>query len=409
MATATAKKDDGLVHGVLRAKIKESAVDAALEKLDIHPAKATKIEGKVELLVEHFKTVSDDLVADCDKCRGASDPDAVPFCPFCGDGDDGAAAVGDPPEEGGGEDVGVPEEDGDAEEPGDGEDPPAPAAVVPESPASKDQKLVKKERAKKAPKAEKAEKPTVPPPESAPVKKDALAKKGDAAVALSDADAQRILDADVAEVRSLDRELNTYNWRLAQKLIEIGNSEHWKYRKTAEGKVAYRTFEEFANAELDITREYAQTLMRVGLRFKEKEVVELGVTKLRAVLNAPVQKQEEAFKRLKEGASRREVEKFTVKKAKEKKQSAGAAERAPKGGTSQITVATMLGKQTVALFKKPDGKRGSEDVPAKRLADAPWGMIDLANDVRMWFTVLANKKGELVLKLETKRAVPDEK
>ena len=66
---------------------------------------------------------------------------------------------------------------------------------------------------------------------------------------------------------------------------------------------------------------------------------------------------------------------------------------------AKITVASILGKQTVKLFKA-----GKPDVRATKLADQPTGTMTLENGVEMKFVIAASPSGELVIRCETKRA-----
>ena len=405
-------------------KFNAVAVDAALERYDIIPADKLggaplDLAGKVKALQAHFaeEFQADDLV-DCGTCGLSSDP-ALEACPFCGVGDDepGPAAHGVEAEEADPQDepASEPDPDPNPDPIEDGEevpeveatDPPtvddtkmAPAlAAVVET--LEGQTLVRKPR-KKAEKAVKESK-------KEPAKKDALAVTK--AAPMQSADVAK-LDKAVEEVKRLDQQMNGYNWQLFCKLKEISESQIWKLR-VSEGKVAYRTFEEFANTELDISREYAQLCVRIAGRFSEKEVLKFGPTKLRSVLNAGSDsKQAEALKMLEEGASRRDVERKmkTTTKARDLVSRGTRAKpsktKAPKGGTTSITVAAIEGKQKIKLWKKPDASK--DKIRAKKLSDAPWGEIVLANDVRMWVTVMADNKGELVLLVDTRRESPVE-
>lgn len=421
MKAATAEATSDRVCGVLRSKIDPAAVDRALERVDIHPSSTTKLEGKVELLYEHYQALPNaaDVIGPCDVCGGESDPNDGDECPYCGtkegasDPAQASAEVGDPPESG---------ELSEDDEPAPGNDDedvtmeeaveaavtePAPAA--PPSPASPDQKLVPRPRgAKKA--AKKAEKPAKG--STAMVK--AEAGKGAAVlrdpkpdnVIENEAEGLKQLDAKVAEIRSIDREKT---WALISKLGEIFQSQLWKLRHDGEGKPKYRVFEDFCLEELDFTRQYVQQMIQIGSRFSEKELIEHGVTKLRAVLAAPPAKQAEAFDRLKHGASRREIEKQFQRARpvgpKSKKPTSSKKTTSAKSGS--MTVALVEMTKTVKLFKKPATK-DADPVRAKRLADLPHGYLDLENDVRMWVTVGADRNGELVAKINFGRQSPTE-
>ena len=79
-----------------------------------------------------------------------------------------------------------------------------------------------------------------------------------------------------------------------------------------------------------------------------------------------------------------------------------AAKEKPEKHDGKLTVASILGKETIKLFKKP-ASRSDEPVPAKRLADQPYGSFDLGNDTRCYLYVTTNAAGELVIKRDIRR------
>ena len=392
MSKAAAAKD--AVCGIERSKLDPKAIDEALKKLDIIPAPGTTLEKKVEILAEEFRTNTPQtsMSDPCSNCGAESDLDRLDVCPYCGEGGIAGETREPEPSDESGE---VENEDDDEEPAADNGDGPGEPVAAPESPADPEQKLVPARRAKKS-KAPK-EKPST-----------ALAKAPTTAMTAAPAKMLEELDRQVDEIKKLDKEQHRYTWMLALKLHELAKKMTWKARLTDDGKVKYRTFEEFADAELDITREFAQLYARIIDRgFTEKQVVELGPTKLRSVLWLPPAVQQKALTDFEGGASRREVDKKyrphrpkapPPTKAKKSKKSA-PTERSD----GKLTIALASKKYTLPAFKKPEG-RNKEQVPAKKLADAPWALLELENDVRVWVTMAAHPKtGQLHFVLDVRR------
>lgn len=395
MSTATAV--ESRVFGIEVARLSEAAVSDALAHYDIHPSKDVRFEGRVELLVEHFREhVSDADEAVCHTCGGTSDVNYPAGCPFCGENDEQPSTIEPELAE---EDAGggpEPEPEPPAEE--DATDITPAALEAPKAPAE-EPKQVRQTRRK--PKAVTAEQVEIAKAKAAPETRAIEKKAPGGAMTVA------VLDAQVKAIKQIDTRMRGATWEMACGLKEIAEQQSWKLRKDEAGKVAYSTFEEFANQELDITREYANLYMRVAARCTQAEVVAYGITKIREALNAPPRKQEEAFRMLQEGKTRREIARAMKPESRDediKKRRRPAGEKAP-AKSSGMTVAVVEGAKTVKLYCKA-AKKGEDRARAKRLADEPYGWLDLENDVRLWFTIGTNAAGELQLRVETKRQPP---
>ena len=407
----------GKVCGIESTKLSEAAVDAALGKLEIVPAKGMKLAGRVELLGEHFKTLPVARLADCDVCGAPSDI-ALDCCPFCGEGGTNAAAeVGDPPDAD--ESAGAEPPAEYAEEEPSAAAPPAPAPVEMTHPTTA-QPLVDKRAAKAARDAEKATGKAAAKEAKAaaklvktPPKQDEVGAAVTQIVPKESAALAGVqqLDADVAEVIRLNRGVCAGSWLLAQKVSEISESQRWKLRLDEQGKVKYRTFEDFARVELQMAPNYARDMQKIYVRFTQDVFEKIGPSKLRLVLQAPADQQEEVLEKIKDSVTPKRALAAEVQERRAKaglKTSRGEKTKAPEKKPAaeqekgKLTVAAIIGRQTVKLFKKPE-KKGEETSRAKRLADRPYGHIDLGNDTRCWIEVTADAAGELVLKLDIRR------
>lgn len=350
------------VHGINADKLDRKAIDRAIThyKLD---GKGQDVAGKVLLLQQHVRELAAADLVHCDACQQTSDS-KLAECPFCGDEDEGTPTgqVAAEPEEA---DAAPEEVDAEEEETGEDEDPgeDMPHDEVKEAPA-------------------RIESPVI----------DATA-----------------LDAQVAEIRKLQQGTAAGAYLMAQRLTVIAKDDLWKQRRLEDGTVAYKNFDAFTKTELGFTRRYAQELLKLAVLFTEAQFLEHGPTKLRLVLTEGAKgREEEVLERLKAGQGRSRIEKEVLGRGKNKKpdqrkkeNKQAAAERA-----NYITVAAIEGKHTVKLYRGP-ASAGQDLVPAKRLADAPWGWFEMANDTRMYFHIAANPSGELKVMVDVRRVDPD--
>ncbi len=210
------------------------------------------------------------------------------------------------------------------------------------------------------------------------------------------------LDRHVAEVKNLQDRTAADGWALAKLIAEGAEGDLFKRRKGADGTVAYKSYEQFASAELGMSRKYVHALIQIAKEFPDpsEEVKRLGTTKLRLLVTAPPEKKEEVLERIKRGekVGRRQLQAETGRKPDDKSKKVDRSK--------QITVASIEGKQTVKLYCKPT-TRGEFDIkqarPAKKIDDVPWGWLDLANDVRLSFTLMKNAAGEFLIKTQIQR------
>jgi hypothetical protein len=350
-----------LVHGIEARALDRESIDDAIEKLNLKVAKKSTVTERVAALKEAFGLMTaDDLSGPCTKCGQVSSV-ALDVCPFCGTGEEDAEPVLAEPE------------------------------TTPDAPAPEPEPV--KTESEPPPKTGKRPKP--PKAELAVVEAQAEVVRGGTT---------EDLDARVGEIRRMNREAVASVHHLAVKLVELDKSELWKLR-IANGKVAYTKFEEFIRSELDMTREYGLLLMRCAENFSEKDFAEIGVTKLRVVLQFPKEEQKKMLGKARDGAGRRELEREQKRKVKQLK-GKDKSQRGKVAPTNAITVAQVEGKHTIKLHARP-AHRGEDPRPARQLGDQPFGVWDLANDVRVYISILKNTAGELVAKIEVKRITPE--
>ncbi len=241
---------------------------------------------------------------------------------------------------------------------------------------------------------------------------------------------ERDLDGAVTEVQRLKGEGAVAMWKLGQYMQDhIYNVQLWKLR-SEDGKPRYKNVDAFCAAELGMTPQNAYKLMSIAKTFSEPQVRAFGTSKLGLLLEAPKEEQPKIQKRMEEGELRthREVESAVRtanreiagadedgKKKPKKKARDGSLRGASPGPTKasakaaankQITIAKILGSESIKLYKKPANTRNYDPkdlVRAKKVGDQPFGEMQLTNEVTMYFTVVQSPAGELSLKTVTVR------
>lgn len=378
------------VEGILMRRVNAASVDAVLAALDISVHPKAPIEKRVEVLSKHFAK-SDDL-SECDVCGGFSDPD-LPACPFCNDGEEGVPQ---------GLEAKLAAED-DEEPPASSQDevPPVPEqsssgdleAQAAEEESESDPKTAVRERRRVRKPVQKA-----PPPAAHATPKEkastALAKVNGATTVQT----VKTLDKAVAELRAAIQDARVSAYHLGLRLYAVFHADLWKLRPGEKSTVKYKTWDQFLEAEVpEITTRYAYQLMKVSQAYAEKEVNEVGVTKLYITLQVDEKEvQARLLEQAKGGASKSDLIR-EARASKPAKASSGKdhsrTQRQKTGtkagkGESKITVVALLGKHTSKAYAN-----GSEDKEARRLADQPWGYIDMVNDVRVFVSLVETPKG----------------
>lgn len=248
---------------------------------------------------------------------------------------------------------------------------------------------------------------------------------------------EKVLDAAVAEVKRLKVQSSESIWSLGQKIKEIHTEKLWALRTEDGGKggkkAKWKSFEAFCLHELGFTPQTAHALSDVSSSYGPDDIKKFGTAKLTLVLQAPPADRPRIQERVEKGATKKEIEKEVrqakkdtkyVREAREtskgnKTGKAGAskgkaltkareakAAKPKKELATQITIAKIIGSETVKLYKRPTTRDFElEKLPrATRLADSPYGVLDLANGVEMHFNVTEAANGSLVLKVHTKRS-----
>lgn len=239
----------------------------------------------------------------------------------------------------------------------------------------------------------------------------------------------RELDAAVADIESLKGRSAAAMWQLGRRIADIHQHQLWKLRvEVAEGGKAtarFKTWESFVHTELKMSPKTAARAMDVALHYSEQQVALWGTLKLDLLLSAPPEERERIMKeKVEAGAGTREIEQ-EVKRTKaqagfkrETRDKSGrggrrsetqvnkAAAEKKKEGSKQITIANIIGTQTVKLYKRPASLKNVDwkaQPRAKKIADQPIGILELENDVEMLLAVQETSTGELAVKVITQR------
>jgi hypothetical protein len=366
--------------GLDMSKLNVDELDRAIGALKLKPIMAMKgPEHRARALSAHYAKVTkrDDLAV-CTNCGGTS-PDALDVCPFC-------AYSGDA-------------EDPDAVRRGEREREEGSRAMV----------VVAKQ-----------------PP----------------AIVHGHKASEKDLDDAVAHVHRLKAIGAISAWELGKQIDHIYTSGLWMLRLNETGKQRWKNSEAFCHAELAMSPQNARQLARVSREYDKNVVAQFGTKKLMLSLQAPSEVRPRIIEEIKKGKTKREVEKIVreatakiettvlsvdsrlgkagdvvtkggrqippeqrVDQTKAEREVAAAA--VPKPPAKMVTVANLVGVQTVPLFKRasmnPKDPNPKEGARAKKINDDPWGYLDLANGVRMTFRVMQTPAGLLQLKVETKR------
>lgn len=373
----SSKRTTKVVEGVRLDKVKEELVRTAYREaaeaagemasppMELPDEGSLDLEGLVSNLVMWYRAASpkEDL-ADCTTCGGDSDA-RLDACPFCGDSE--VIDAGD-------EEVHEPEK----------EPEPEPEVEVQETPKGRKKKPTST-RKKKKPAA--VVKVNTPP--------------GDPEVELVDKDAHSVEELDEAVVRvdELKRAAALGIWELGQEIKKINEEKLWRLRLDEAGKGLYRTFAAFVKAELGIGYSHAHRLMSAAQAFPKEIMEKVGVAKCSILLSLPP----EARAKLQEGADKKSTSQLS-EEAKALRD--GDRPKPPKGA---LTVAMAPGIIEIPMLARPKANaRKASEKKAKTMADDPWAVEQLPNQVNVYYGLVKNKKGELVLRIDRRRVRKDD-
>lgn len=387
-----AKKEDNRSEGVLLSKLKTASLLAACKHYGVSAETDQKGGQRDELLVlrlaGHFKDKHEGELIECDVCEGLSPEDAPGgACPFCGTVDDGESREQ--------------------------------AAV---EPTTETRVSAAKDAKGHEPAAKSGEKEKETMTSAAKTANGAAKKKGTHLAVVPPAAVSKVapvgklattetLDAAIAEVIRLKAQASSSTWELGARIRVIFDGQLWKQRLVEDGSAPrFKGFDPFCTHELGITPTYAYKLMDISKNFGEADVRKFGTSKLGLLLMAPAEDRPGIKDKIEKGASKREIAEVVKETRKKrgvtKRETGRKAMPAGTGRKSEkITVANVIGRKTIKMFKKPESRKADPStwVRARRLADVPWGRMELENGVVQYFAMQESASGELQLVVETRR------
>jgi len=237
---------------------------------------------------------------------------------------------------------------------------------------------------------------------------------------------EKDLDAAVHEVQALKAKSARGYWDLGVKIADIYDRQIWKLRSEG-GKPKYRTVEAFCNAELGLSPVHAWKLMEVAKNFSSAEVEAFGTSKLGLLLQAPEKDRPAIRAAVESGASKATIEQEVRKANKDRREQTGrdgkkkvqpkAGEKTKSGGVAQkrgrkasgntITVASLVGNQTLPFYTKASILAANGDrkgwKKAKKISEIPMTTMEMDNDVMMTLTLMENTDGTLKIKVDIHR------
>lgn len=394
--TASAAPAKQLVRNVDLALVNLTTLNAALKLCGLKVTARTKVEDRVVLLADHELELckGDDKLEDADKlggacsfCGGVSRFKDYAACPFCGTGEDQPVAD-------------------------------SPAAA----PAPKSAKAAKAGNLGKAAKAGKSKKE----PKPSPAERRALATVETGKVALANT---KLLEQAERRITGLLGDAMASQWKLGFEINKVYTAGLFKYR-VVNGKPVH-TFSGWCDS-LGISPQYSRSLMHVAANFTEKQVRDIGVSKLSIVLRLPHDAREQALANAAGGATRSELEAevrsiapgasrehiasgdttharpgLAASNAEDGAQTARGEKRRQRAGravaANELTAIIMQKLYDIPLFARAKSAETSEPLRATNLASDPHAVLQLENSVALHFRIIEDDDG-LRLTMNVQRA-----
>lgn len=339
------------VAGVIMARVKDELLLTAYEKLrrskkgESDPmleddADSAPIPEIVRRLQTHFTSqYKPEELAKCD-CGGMS-PSTYDACPFCGDADTVAADEDEPTVE-----------------------------VVPKG----------------------------PPPvllDAAPIPQDLIVAVGGRENIAREA----TLDLAVGRINELANDAVRAYGLAAAHIKFVFASDLWRQRRTDDGGQKYKTFKDWASAELTISYSWATRLRAAAEQFTTEQLEAIPMSKLTLTLALPPAERAPVIEAAAAGASRAQIgELVATLKEKEKTKSDPPVAR--------LAFSMKAGVVELPMMQRPtdDAPIGSATDAAYSLADEPWCQEALPNGVTIHYTIMTDPEdGSVSLRIERRR------
>jgi len=243
-------------------------------------------------------------------------------------------------------------------------------------------------------------------------------------VPASEVQTERELNEAVADFQRLQGDAIVSFWHLGVKLREIFEKKLWMLRRE-DGKARYKSVEAFTIAELNLTPQGAYNMVECAKAYTEDQARALGKTKAVILLRIPESARQGMLEKVLEKelkgkkVSKRELLAETSKIKKESGYKMPSHDEKGRGGSrpgkkdgpkaksreEKITVASILGRVTLSMYRKPEGRSWAKDdlVPADKIGDEPVAIETMENGVEARYFVTKNDAGKLKLLIVRKR------
>lgn len=199
------------------------------------------------------------------------------------------------------------------------------------------------------------------------------------------------LDESVKAICTLKDQMAKNYHRLGVMLRNVHDSGLWKMRMSKDGKPKYADYGQWTRAEVGLGRTQATKCIDVATNFSEKEVKEIGHTRLAIALQVPPQYRDRLVAQAREGASKRDLEREVAVVT-------GRVDTETKFRGNSITLALTTGTRTIRMIAN-DGT----DEPAVCVGDKPVGSEILGNDVIQEYSIVEDSDGTLVIVINCRR------
>lgn len=234
------------------------------------------------------------------------------------------------------------------------------------------------------------------------------------------------LDRRVVAIKEIQARGTRELYLLGKELHAIYTEELWRQRTSADGKVAYKSFVAFVEAEIDMHPRTAWNLMGIVQEFLPAQLEKHGPAVLRGLLAAPKEDRQHLLEKVERGELKgkrgvaREVEEIRKRKGVSVVANVGdgkqlsprgqaakkAAEASSKGAKEKkaqvVTCPFPVGRKRLETFATPL-RKGDPPKRARSIKDRPWGKLELQNGVVVHARAELNAAGEVFISIEARR------
>ncbi len=215
------------------------------------------------------------------------------------------------------------------------------------------------------------------------------------------------LDASNMRIKELAVSMSTNYWRLGRELAESFARKLYKTRVDDTGKPKYKSWDQYAAAELPFEGTHARRIIAISERFTEEQLARFGVAKLELVARAPAGQQPRLLAEAETLTKRQLAEKV---KGGRRTPVSGARSEALAAGTEAAKAARDARRQQVQ-----DGgvtcvfQMGTFELPLRQLGEGQFITSDeLVNGVRAEYTITTKgRRRILTVKYTRAQATPE--